>query len=344
LQLTIFPRLSSRSSFDVAANGQVSGQAVWRSAPLPLSTLTGDATGPNGAIELAIPIDQAATPRTLAPFSPATDTAGDVYPLQAQLYSTAGAPLGQPLTTFLVFATTPLIYNKLSVSLTVPVATDNTPAVEVPATIAVLENYHQVPVSLDVSPRGMATLSTNGAAGRAAVSGLSQLLIEGDELLPSTYSAVSPAALEGAGLDGELRVQVAAGNAELQTLVHRAPDPGTWVVDQPLDAEALATLSSLGLQQLVVPASQLSALPSAYQVTTFAQPSSLVERGSPRVGVAGADEELSTRFGEPGGAAQSAQDLLSELSMIQLETPSVARGVAVIPPAGWDADPNFLST
>jgi hypothetical protein len=58
----------------------------------------------------------------------------------------------------------------------------------------------------------------------------------------------------------------------------------------------------------------------------------------------GADPALTADFSNPGGAVLAANQLLAELAMIQLETPGLTRGVAVLPPPGWNADPTFIDT
>jgi hypothetical protein len=57
-----------------------------------------------------------------------------------------------------------------------------------------------------------------------------------------------------------------------------------------------------------------------------------------------ADPGLSGDFTSGGGSVLAATTLLAELSMIQVETPGLTRGVAVLAPPRWAADPAFVET
>ena len=94
-----------------------------------------------------------------------------------------------------------------------------------------------------------------------------------------------------------------------------------------------------------MPESDLSSLPAPDQVLTFAQPTKLSVQGAD-LQVVGADTELSGRIGEaavPGEAVLVADQVLAELAMIDLETPSVLRGVVLMAPPHTALDPVFLS-
>ena len=94
-----------------------------------------------------------------------------------------------------------------------------------------------------------------------------------------------------------------------------------------------------------MPESDLSGLPASDQVLTFAQPTKLSVQGTD-IQVVGADSELSGRIGEaavPGEAVLVADQVLAELAMIDLETPSVLRGVVLMAPPHTSLDPVFLS-
>jgi hypothetical protein len=86
-------------------------------------------------------------------------------------------------------------------------------------------------------------------------------------------------------------------------------------------------------------------LPAADQELTFAQPTKLSLQGTD-VRVVGADSELSERIGlgsEKGQAVLVADQVLAELAMIDLETPSVLRGVVLMPAPQTTIDPVFLA-
>jgi hypothetical protein len=107
----------------------------------------------------------------------------------------------------------------------------------------------------------------------------------------------------------------------------------------------VGALAGLGAQDVAVPESDLSALPATDQELTFAQPTKLSLQGTD-IRVVGADSELSGRIGlaaAPGQAVLVADQVLAELAMIDLETPSVARAVVLMPLPHTSLDPVFLS-
>jgi hypothetical protein len=123
------------------------------------------------------------------------------------------------------------------------------------------------------------------------------------------------------------------------------PTLTTWAFNGGVDATSMAAAASLGAQQVAVPESDLSALPSQDQGLTFGWPTKLDVPGT-EVEVIGADTELSARMTEaaaPGQAVLVANQVLAELAMIDLERPSDVRGVVLLPPAGTVVDPTFLS-
>ena len=92
-----------------------------------------------------------------------------------------------------------------------------------------------------------------------------------------------------------------------------------------------------------MPDAQLSALPAVAQETTFALPTQLTGSGT-RAVVYGGDAGLTADFSNPGGPVLAASQLLAEMAMIQLETPGLTRGVAVLPPPDWTVNATFVQT
>ena len=123
-----------------------------------------------------------------------------------------------------------------------------------------------------------------------------------------------------------------------------APAPGTWVVDQSLDDATWQALQRHGAKNLIVPDADLSQLPALSRQTTFATSASLTSGGRSTGLVYGADTGLTADFSNPGGPVLAASQLLAEMAMIQLETPGLTRGVAVLPPPGWAVQPAFVTT
>jgi hypothetical protein len=115
------------------------------------------------------------------------------------------------------------------------------------------------------------------------------------------------------------------------------------VINGSLDNTTLRTLEAGGAKQFIMPDAQLSALPAVARQTTFALPTQLAGSGT-RTVVYGADAGLTADFSNPGGPVLAASQLLAEMAMIQLETPGLTRGVAVLPPTDWSESATFLQT
>jgi hypothetical protein len=231
------------------------------------------------------------------------------------------------------------------------------------AEVAALGRHAGVPTSLTVTPQtadmlaAAAQIGSPGAppAGvdggdtpalaKATLSGLDGLVSGGDQLLPTTYVATSVAALSVEGLSSEIDRQFAAANSSLSADLHHVPGSATWVINGPLDPTTLSILRARGATKVIVPSADLRALPKGDENFTVAAPAELSSTSGP-VSVDAADAELSSHFTNSSTSEQilDANQLLAELAMIQLETPSRARGVSVIPPVGWQANAPFLDT
>jgi hypothetical protein len=188
-------------------------------------------------------------------------------------------------------------------------------------------------------------LAGGTARERAAVAHLRQAVASGDELLPGTDLPLDVAELVSSGLTGDLASGLTAGDATLDGLLGVAPPTSTWAFSGDVGSTSLGALAGLGAQEVAVPESDLSALPATGPELTFAQPTKLSIRGTD-LRVVGADSELSERIGQaaaPGEAVLVADQVLAELAMIDLETPSVLRGVVLMPPPHTTLDPVFLS-
>jgi len=352
-----FSRLETRTAFDEALTGDITGYADAPPVNLDLGKLTPD---PAGGVDINIPVDAPSTSADIPAFQPASESG--VYPLQISLYDdTTNAPEDQPLTTFLVYAAGPKSETQLpplSVSLIVPVHAPPVvkshgqlgsfgldQSLSLANLVGTLGNFPNVKASLEVTPQTLDTLAGGSGLDRTTLNALAQLVQGGsDQVLPSTYAAVPLFGWEAAGLSDELTQQLTTGSSVLGGVFGVAPSPQTWVVNGPLDSSTLHALIAQGAKHFVVPDGELSPLPTYATETTFAIPAQLVGEGTSRAMVYGADVGLTADFSNPGGPVLAANQLLAELAMIQVETPGVPRGVAVLPPAGWSANTTFLDT
>ncbi len=357
LEAQAYTRLTTRTDFDQALNGQPQGFIWYSTGPLALARLQSD---PAGGVDLSIPVNQAAPAGSTIPTFNATIGSG-VYPIQVGLYNRNGLPVDDPLTTFLVYATGPPSATnlpRLSVALVIPFHTSPTvnsdgqvgaPTASEASRLSTLagqiEGAGGVTVNLEVTPQTVAALKTGNAADQATAAALNTAVAGGpDAALPSPYVTVSISDMEASGLGGEVNEQMIAGAQTLARAFGSAPSKSTWVVNGPVDATTVSTLVGTGATRLIVPDSELSPLPPSVTETTLARPTGLSVPGSPNLTVYGADTQITADFVRREPPVLAANQLLAELAMIQLETPGITRGVVALPPPGWSADPTFVST
>lgn len=356
VRVLVFPRLVTRTDFQAAATGKVNSYAIYSAAPT-VATLP---TDPAGGVDVSIPVDSTAPARSPVPAFQTT-VQGGVYPVQVSVADQSGHAIGNPFTTFMVYAqgaqdTTG--YPPLSVAVVVPF---RSPAVIGPAgrlggppvaeadrlqrLARVLAVDSSVPASVLASPITVASLQAGAAAGSAPDRDtLAQLAATPQgglvQVLPSTYSDVSPGDLAAAGLTGEADRQIEAGQSTLASAFGVAPAPDTWVTDGPVDDATVSTLLSHHVSRLIVPDSDLSPVAS---VTTFGYPTTL-SFGTATPTVMAADPGIAADFTRAEPPVLAANQLLAELAMIQTETPGYSRAVVAMPPPGWTVSPTFVST
>jgi hypothetical protein len=246
VSVSVYPCLSSVSSFDQSLVGTPDGSAVSStSSPIAVTRLT---ALPGGGFDLPMPVSvegssSGSTPAG-APFviqlravsGQCQSFPGGVYPVRVQLVdTTTGSDLGG-FTTHLVVSEAPADTQRLRVALELPVqatqsaASDPSPAallarpaaaLAVPsaaalsaltATVATLADQHRaVPVTLQVSGQTVALLEETSHQG--TVEQLGQLASNPGihQLTAAPYTPVDAASLVGTGLGTELALQVARG-------------------------------------------------------------------------------------------------------------------------------------
>ena len=356
VRLLVFPRLVTRSDFQAAAAGRINSYAIYSAAPA-VARLPAD---PAGGVDVNVPVDTPAPARSPFP-TLQTYVQGGVYPVQVSVTTADGHPIGSPFTTFMVYAqgdqaTTG--YPALSVAVVVPYrspadigpagrlrAPDPAEAARLNDLAGALNADSVVPASVLASPLTVASIAAGSAAGSATdrntVAQLTGTPQNGlIQILPSTYSPVSPGDLSVAGLGDEADRQIAAGSTTLAGGFGVTPSESTWVVDGPVNDATVSVLLAHHARQLIVPDGDLSPLTS---VITFGYPTTL-SFGSAGPTVMAADPGITADFTRDEPPVLAANQLLAELAMIQTETPGYARGVVAMPPADWTVSPVFMST
>jgi Family of unknown function (DUF6049) len=357
LEVQAYTRLTNRTDFDGALEGTPEGFVWYSTGALGPSALPAD---PAGGVDVEIPVNQAMPAGSTIPTFNATVGSG-VYPIQIGLYDRNGLPDGQPLTTFLVYAAGPpstTSLPRLSVAVVLPFHASPTvtkngqvgaPTASDASRLSALASQVNaatgVTVNLDITPQTLNALTVGSANDQATASTLASAVIGGpDAALPSPYVRVSISDMEASGLGGEVDQQLEAGAQTLARAFGTAPSDATWVVNGPIDATTVSRLAEAGATHLIVPDSDLTALPPSVTETTFARPTGLSVPGGPNLTVYGADTQITADFASREPPVLAANQLLAELAMIQLETPGITRGVVALPPPGWSEEPAFVST
>lgn len=340
LQATLYQELTNRTDFQASLHDNLYSEP-FRFDQWPVSALKSD---PLGGVD------------AVAPLAGWNLTTG-LYPIQLQLVDPNGNPVGNLITTYLVYVQPGWGLPKLSVAFALPlggapsIAANGSLATRIPsgesaslsAVAGALGSIKGgVPISLAMVPQTMAALAQGNETDRTTVGELaSSVALNHDEVLPAPYVRLNLPAMLAAGLNGEVDRQLATGS---ETLGRWFPTPNnqTWLLPDPLNQSVIDALADRGTTNVVVPGQDLTPPPASYANNTFAYPTNLAVPGK-HVEVAGEDVGLQAHFTDGPNQALDAYQLLAELAMIEVEQPGLVRGVAVVPPAGWTPNATFLS-
>ena len=364
LTASVYGRVTSRSALMDVFGGTNLGRALSSSPTIAVSSLP---TDPAGGVELTIGLitgDRAAPVGAGAAFTAdldcATGECGGVYPIRLVLDSGGSDGANPQLITTLVYTDPPATTERLHVAWVVPLSLPANPPsrtgqVRIPSAAAVarlaglvgaLDSYGGVPATLVPDP---ATTLALGLDTRPRIHEVFDQLVALDNLpnheaLAGPFVPVDAAGLLGADLPGELTAQVNRGSQTLADSGIRATT-GTWVSPSPLDGATLAQLSSVGVDQVVLPPTSLSG--SSFRLTPT-QPFTVTGARGGDVNLALEDPVLDGHFtGASGpGAVLAANQMLADLALIYYEEPNLTtpRAVVALSPTLWSPDASFLET
>jgi hypothetical protein len=357
LEVSVYLQMRTRTGFEQAAAGNVNESYFYDTS----QAVSAFHPSRSGQVQLQLPVNQVpATGNPLDTTVPIGETG--VFPIRFSLLDQNGSPLGQPLVSFVTFVQQTQSAGEitpLSAAVVIPFST--APSVGPGGTVgrpsaaeiqrlsqlsAVLDANSTVPATLEASPLTLDQLAASGLPTAVqALSNLSSSASGGNyEILPSTYAPVSMSDLTTTGLTGEIDQQLRTGSDILKATFGRAPDGRTWVVNGPLDDTTYGTLVSRGATQMILPDADLTPLANPVQIT-FAWPTTLSDNGQ-SVEAMAADAGLTQDFTRTDSPVLAANVMLAELAMIYTEAPNALskRGVAVLPPASWVANPEFVNT
>jgi hypothetical protein len=364
VQVLILPRLTNRTEFQNASTGKYQGYEIYQ----PTAAVANLQADPSGGVDLEIPFNlsnpPAASGSVLPPFPSSSLVPDSVYPLQVGLYNTENQPIGQALHTFVVYSRPQSLtgYTPLSVALVLPVTSpvgigrdgqvgrlDNSESLRLSQLVGAVASHPQVPVNLEVTPEVLDALSIGDVTDQETLATLRQMVSSRQvDIFPETYIEQPIGDFLSAGLPNELNAQFKAGDDAFLRDLGVTPSTSTWLINGPLDAGTLSAVASRGGKQVIIPDSDLTPVPSSVVSTiygsTYAWGTQLGTSSGPNLAAFSADGGLTGDFNRVPSTAMAATQLLAEIAMVQAELPGLARGIVVMPPAGWTPSPAFVST
>ncbi|HKA04515.1 MAG TPA: hypothetical protein VKD67_09300, partial [Acidimicrobiales bacterium] len=201
------------------------------------------------------------------------------------------------------------------------------------------------PVTVVPRPELVDGLARSGLPGDAELRAALGTAIAGRQVLATPYVAIDPTAAVRSGLGDELTKQLTEGEDVLGAVDGSGADRSTWVLTAKTGDDAVGLLRDLGVRRLVLPPDALTADPAAPGTPTTGIS---VADGTSTLGVeaAVADPELAAAFDHHDDPVLAAYHFVEELLAVGLEHAAdpAHQGVVVVPPAGWQPEPAFLTT
>lgn len=165
-----------------------------------------------------------------------------------------------------------------------------------------------------------------------------ETVLRTNQVLAGPYVPVNVPSLVAGGLESQVGAELAHGTDTLSTFLGTRVDPRTLLVD-PLDAAALVNLRGANVDRVIVDGDAVVPIDSQF---TPARPFDLTSQGRTVEAVA-TDRGVSAPLtSEDDSPALRAQQFLAALSVVALEQPNAARGVAIANPASWDPPAELL--
>lgn len=336
LQVVVHQRVRSRSELALSMDGEGLRSEVLRTVA-PLDGLPADAAGVR---ELTLSLD----PDTgVLPIS----TEG-VYPVELIAQDAATAPLAR-LVTHLVLGPDDAD-DAPSLGVAVVASVRARPALQPDGSVSLTTSRtaelaalaeglagSAAPATLDVGGETLDALrSDTSGPGAAAVAALTAAA-RGRTVLAGPYVEVSVDGLADVDLLGELGPQLEVGLAALRSL---APSPTRTVALAPSDLgrDGLDGLVYSGVRTLVVDPDQVEPLDPGVISYSMAQPFVLTAPDGASATALATDPQLDERLATEGSAGLMVSRVLSELALLRLEQPSVARSAVLVLEPGLSAE------
>lgn len=345
LVLNTYARLTSRSAFGQTLQDRPVG-ALLDVTSTPLNDLDID---PAGNLTATLQFQDPALPREPGRLLLSQD---GVYPLRVELRGRGGGAVLDRFTTHIPFVPANRTGPKLDLSWIVPVHAppsirpDGTRKLTTGRDLQTLTQALEttsVPLVLAPTPETVQALATSSeSAAVAALTSLRRAASSHRQVVTGPYVPTSLPQLIAGGLPSEADQEAQQGNERLTQLLKVPVDNTTWVSEEPLDDASMSRLADLGVSQVALPESSLTALQSRL---TLAKTYLVNQRQGGAEQAVSIDDGLAGHFRSGGNQVLEAHRFLADLAVLYFDQPGgQQRGVVAFTPRGWHPDKAFLDT
>ena len=195
-----------------------------------------------------------------------------------------------------------------------------------------------IPTAIDPTPETIEGMARPSDASRSALATLEDNLT-GRQVLDGPYVELPLTAWLNAGMEDELNRERARGSRILNEL---SPDSSTWVAEPDLTSSAAADLWQSGVRHLVLRPGSFASVPASEEEPTPARPVRIASPIDSPLDAVAIDSGLQAAFGRQNDPELTVTQILAELSVIQGEAPTAARGVLLAAPPAWPVSTTFL--
>jgi Family of unknown function (DUF6049) len=341
--LTVYGRVTFRSTFAATLDGEQLGSPVTLVAR-PWAEADPDG---NGIVELRVDLGDGGTD---------LGTGGGVHPVTVDLRTPGSAEFLTRMVTHLVVVpgedddSSPLL-----AALTLPfratpsLAPDGTSQMSQGTEAALgvvadaLDGHRDVPLTLVPTPETVDALA-GGTDTQADILDTVRSAVEDRQVLGRPYVDLELPAWVAAGLGPEVGAELTRGTDVVADQLAVRPDARTWIAGPTVTPAALGQLRDLGVDQVVLPEATLRPLDETVFNRTLTSPFTVRGETDRSQAAIAADAGLTAHFTATPDPVLNAHRLIADLAVLFFDAPGTLRGVAVVPPTTWAADPAFLDT
>lgn len=271
-----------------------------------------------------------------------------VYPVQIEVHSGDDDAIIARLVTFVIRPPSPTAAPTVAIApvFSLPDHTARTPAgtvvvddagrAELERLTRLLQARPSDPIAVSVPPGVIAALASSPADATLLADFVSAL--GNRPLLPRTYDGISLSGTVAAGLHDDLVDELRAGEDALRSVIGRAPDRRTWLLDDTVDDATVATLRDLGATQLLVPGRTLGLADTDTPTGRLSLRTSPSNGLSPDVAAVGSAADVAT-FAPADPVLAAYRTAAALLADAYQRASRAGSGIVLTAPDNWWAQP-----